>query len=200
MNSDRNRILNELVAALHLNQQQSNIFGLYFVNEDKSTTDHLSVVILLRNVNKFFKFMKINHCENGRVFVRIDGELKEVIDLKESNLSLMFLKNDTRCMSKLFTFDNARNWNLPTSWNLLEKVIKEKPDEVKSIIITKKRIFVTFATDLGQTELLRALLLNFGTDFNTKELSHKLVFVRKNSNTQRNGLFNYENFNIVVNF
>ncbi|KAL7045348.1 hypothetical protein ACKWTF_002205 [Chironomus riparius] len=148
------------------------------------TSDNLSVVLLLRNVKKLYNELKEYHKGNDELhFIRINGVLKEVIDLKKTNYDLMFSTNDSRYTSKLLFFDNSRDLSLHLAWNISDRIIVEKPNEIKSLIVTKRKIFLVCSSENGYAEVLRSLLLKFGTDLNLQESRESLVFVKKSSAT-----------------
>lgn len=196
--SSKNDLLNQLVSALQLQKQVTNLFGVFFINEMNSNPDHLSAVLLLRNVKKCFKVLKDHYnCQDDFCFIRIDGVLKEVLDLKKTNYKLMFSTNDIRLSCKMLSFDNTRDLSLHLAWNIFDKLIAEKPNEIVSIIVTKKKIFLICSTENGCIDVARQLLLKYGTDYNLRELNENLVFVRKNS--QHAPSFNYDNISVYLN-
>jgi hypothetical protein len=180
---NRNDILNQIVAALQIHNQADNLFGVYFIDENDGNEDHLSVLLLLRNTKKFFKAICERKTEDLH-FIRINGFLKEVLSLDNSNYDLMFMSNDPKFHHKLLKFNNEHNLSLNQAWNIFDKVVTENPKEIKAVIATKKDIFLLCTTDSGCTDCLRALILKFGTDFNLQEINEILVFVKKpNSNS-----------------
>lgn len=103
----------------------------------------------------------------------------------------MFSVNDVRVSCKMLSFDNTCDLPLHLAWNIFDKLIVEKPNEIISIVVTKKKIFLICSTENGYTDVARQLLLKFGTDHNLRELNENLVFVRKIS--QHAPYFNYVN-------
>jgi hypothetical protein len=195
---NKNDLLNQIVTNLQLHEQNNNLFGVFFIDELNDNTDYLSVVLLLRNVKTLFKVLKEHYkCQDDLCFIRIDGVLKEVLDLNKANYKLMFSANDTRFTCKLLSFDNTRMLVINQAWNIFDKLISEKPNEILSIITTKKKVFLLCSTENGQTDILRQLLLKFGTDYNLTEANENLVFVRKSS--QADSSFKFVN-DITVHF
>ena len=94
----------------------------------------------------------------------------------------MFLTNDSRLTNKLLYFDNTAELTLHLAWNIFDRIITEKCNEIKSLIVTKKKIYLVCSTENGYPEVLRLLLLKFGTDLNLQESTESLVFVRKSPN------------------
>ena len=177
---NRNDILNLLVQSLLLHKQTDNLFGVYFIKENNDTSDQLSVVLLLRNVRKLFKVLKDHYNYRDRMyFIRMNGVLKEVLSLKDSSYQLMFSKDDVNFTYKLLSFDNKCNLNINSAWNTFDKIIVDKPNEIKSIVVTKSKVFIMCASENGFTDVMRSLILKFGTDLNMQELNECLVFVRK---------------------
>lgn len=176
----RNDLLNQLVNSLQLQKQASNLFGIYFIKEKNDNPDQLSVVLLLRNVRKLFKGLKeYYNLQDQLCFIRMNGVLKEVINLKDTNYQLMLSKNDVKFTGKLISFDNNCNLNINLAWNIFEKIIVDKPNEIKSMVVTKSKVFMVCSSENGYTDVMRSLLLKFGTDLNLRELNESLVFVRK---------------------
>jgi hypothetical protein len=52
--------------------------------------------------------------------------------------------------------------------------------DLVSIVVTKTKIFVTFVTDEGEEEVMKALLVNFKKDFNFRHCEEKLILVKSN--------------------
>lgn len=193
---NRNDLLNELVVALKFNEQLSNVFGLLFLHEPNS----LSVVFLLRNVKRFFNILRSHFNSIDELcYVRIDGSLKEVVDIKCTNYSLVYLKDDPKCESKCMVFKNTINMNLNMAWNLFGDEMTKGTDEITSIVVTKERIFINCKSEIGSLQLQRSLLLNYGTDFDLNECFDKLVLLRKNRNSVVGNFFS-NNIQVVVNF
>jgi len=111
--------------------------------------------------------------------------------LNRTNYKLIFSANDVRFSCKMLSFDNTRDLSLHLAWNTFDKLIIEKPNEIVSIIVTKKKILLNCSTENGCTDVARQLLLKFGTDYNLRELNENLFFVRKSS--QHAPSFNYVN-------
>jgi hypothetical protein len=176
--------LNELVKELKLNEQLNNVFGLMFVHENDSSQNSLSVVFILRNVKRFFITLRSHHNSNDALFyIRIDGSLKEVVDIKSTNYTLAYSKDDPKCVIKRMAFKNVVNMNLHMAWNLFGDDLTSKTDEIESIIVTKERIFINCKSEIGSLKLQRSLLLNFGTDFDLIDCADKLILLRSNQNS-----------------
>lgn len=196
---NRNDLLNELVAALKFNDQLTNVFGLFFLHEKGSSRNSLSVVFLLRNVKKFFDILGKSENKNDELFfIRIHGSLKEVLDIKCTNYSLVYMKNDQNCKSKSLAFSNVTNMSLHSTWNLFGDQLTAESDEVVSIIITKDRIFVNCKSEICSLRLQRLLLLNYGTDFDLIDCSEKLVLLRNNYNSSV-GVLCSNDIKVVIN-
>jgi hypothetical protein len=197
--TNRNDLLNELVTELKFNEQLDNVFGLLFVHEDVSLQNSLSVVFILRNVKRFFKTLRSHHNSNDELFyIRIDGSLKEIVDIKCTNYTLAYLKDDPKCMIKRMAFKNVVNMNLHMAWNLFGDDVTSKTNEVESIIVTKEKIFINCKSEIGSLKLQRSLLLNFGTDFDLIECADKLVLLRSNQNSPMGAAY-MNDIKIVIN-
>lgn len=180
-NMNRNDLLNQLVSSLHLQNQSNNLMGVYFIKENFDGEMH-SVVLILRNVKKLLTEIKdVLDYQKDLWFIRINGALKEVIELKKSNYTLKYSTDDPKSSCKLLSFDNERDLSLHQAWNILERVITDINNDVISIIVTKKTIYIQCSNENGYPSVLRALLLSHGTDFNLRVSKVILVFVRKSS-------------------
>ena len=180
---NRNDLLNKLVVALKLNEQLSNVFGLLFFHENESSHNSLAIVFILRNVKRFFNVLRShNNWNNDLFYIRIDGSLKEIVDIKCTSYSLVYLKDDPKRETKCMTFDNKINLNLHMVWNLFGDELTKEADEIASIIVTKDRIFINCKSEVGFLKLHRSLLLSYGTDFDLNDCEDNLVLLRKNYN------------------
>ena len=187
---NRNDLLNELVAAMKLNHQIDNVLGLLFLHEDENTSNTLSVILLLRNVKKFFRTLGMNGSNKDELFyVRINGSLKEILDIKYTNYSLVYLKNDPSSRDKSMMFNNSVKMNLTSVWNLFEDLVITDPNEIMSIIVTKNKIFVNCKSEIGSLKLQRSLLLKYGADYELSEWSEKLTLLRNNSISSTGGFY-----------
>lgn len=123
--------------------------------------------------------------------------MKEVIDLNKTQYKLMFSSNDARVTYKLLSFDNNQGLSLNQSWNLFDHIITRNAYEIMAIIATKTKVFIACSTESGYEEILRALLIKFGTDLNLREMKEGLALVRTNSPSE-DVFKNMDNITITI--
>jgi len=125
-------------------------------------------------------------------------ELKEVLDIKYTDYSLVYVGEDPKNVGKCMAFDNSVNMNLHSAWNLFGDIVTTESDEINSIVIPKERIFIDCASDIGSLQLQRSLLISYKTDFNLVECREKLILLR-NGHYNSDRVDSFDNIKVVVN-
>ena len=193
--NSRLSILSELRTKLKLNEQFDNIYGFFFINEIGNSTGNSSVVLLLRSLKKFKKVLELFACNDESLLnCYIFDDWINVLDLTNAGYSLAYLKNDDNVhksisINKLMMFDNVEDLDLFTLIKMLDCIIEER--DLVSIVVTKAKVFLTFVSNEAEEEALKALLVNFKTDFNLRSCDDKLILVKRSarmSSSNRNDL------------
>ena len=70
---------------------------------------------------------------------------------------------------------------------MLDCIIEER--NLVSIVVTITRNFLTFVSNEAEEETLKALLVNFKTDFNLRYCDEKLILIKRSANTSDINLF-----------
>ena len=189
---DRLEILLELKRILKLDGQLNNLTGYFFVNETNNSTDHLSVVLLLRSIKKFKKSLNIitSHLRNF-CSVLLFNYWVEVYDIKEAGYSISYIFNDgllgnSLSDNNMLVFDNEKNLDVFAISKMFDCLVNDK--DLIGVSVSKKKIFLTLTSYEFEDELLKVLLLNFGTDFDLRKCHEKIILVKKNGNIGNNNI------------
>lgn len=187
-------ILMELKKKL-CDELHANIMGFFFINEPNRATGYSSVVILVRNVKKLMNAWNLNMSySRNYCSLRMFGNWIDIVELKIAGYRIAYLLNERHrhnsySPNNMLSFENKENLNVFSIASMLDCLVEEK--ELISVVVTKGKVFLTLTSLEVEEEILRTLILNFGTDFDLKICDKKIVFIKKNNNLLLN--------NIVIN-
>lgn len=176
-------ILMELKHKLKLVKQTSNVFGFFIIEEIGNTSGNSSVVLLIRSIKRFKRDLNMSssHARNFYNISILDYWV-EVMDIKDAGYSLAYLMDDgfthqSIPLHKLMMFDNAEELDLFSVTKMLDCIVDSH--ELMSIVATKKKVFLTLVSNEVEAEVLKSLIINFGSDFNMRICDRKLILIKR---------------------
>jgi len=174
---------------LSLNVGITCIIGLLFINESGNPLDNLSVIVLLRNNRELMWRIRTFYQQcNNNTLVNLNNNVVKICELKHANYTIKYVKKSLESESLLtmetVAFLNIANLNVLEIFELLENNMH--PEEIKSVVVTKGRIFVTVNGYEGTLAIMRNLLIKFTTDFGLRNNDERIAVVKINESNSNN--------------